>query len=627
MCGFVGVYLKNRINVPENWIIAMNKAISHRGPDDSNVEIMGNVALGHRRLSIIDIEGGKQPMQDHKNRSWIVYNGEIYNFKEIRKTLEQSGVVFKSNSDTEVLVNNLSHNGKGCIKELNGMFGFAYYEPYNDYLILARDHLGIKPVYYFENNDCLAFASEIKSLLSLPFIDFEIDVSLLEELLTFRFIAGNNTLFKNIKQLAPGQILELKNNKSVLTQYWDLPTQDSIKTYTENEAISLLDDKLNEIIKLQEVSDVPLGTFLSGGVDSGVVTAIASKHKRTPLDTFVVGFESPEYDERSDSYLVSSKYNTRHHEYVMDGSNLMDRVRALSYFNDEPISHPNTVPLYFLSRNARSEVKVILTGEGADEMLSGYPRHLISKYRDALGILPSSATQLAGSILSHMPNRKLKMLGNGLKSSEEDALIFNSQFVDNSFVKKLISRDIISEGLTFRRKYANHLVSDSIHRRLMVLDVKTYLVSALHRMDRMSMANGLECRVPFLDYRLVEWVLQLDSKYKIKNNTNKYILKKLSERYLNKSTIYKPKSGFGLPLASWFRDDNALKPFLNEMSNSNNILSEYFDRKMLSDISTQHINNKSDNSELLWILLCFYNWCEVFSSDISVIRDKIRNIH
>lgn len=615
MCGFVGIYSKEKKPVGREWIEKMINSIRHRGTDDEGVKMFSHAGFGHRRLSIIDISGGKQPMTDFRNTAWIVFNGEIYNYKDLRVQLEESGVKFKTRSDTEVLINLIVTFGRESICKLNGMFGFAYYKPEDDYVLLARDHLGIKPVYYCETKGWIAFASEIKALLTLPWVKFGVEESLLEELLTFRFVTGNNTLFKGIYQLEPGEYLEIENGIILKGKFWDLPQNVSYEKISIGNAMETLDERLSSSVEKQLIADVPVGSFLSGGVDSGIVTALSSllKKGKGRLKTFVVGFDSSEWDERDYAHRTTMRYNTDHHEYIMTADRILKDIKKLTYYNDEPISHPNTIPFYHLSKLAHENVKVVLTGEGADEMLSGYPRHQVVRLRHKAGSMPVFLRKALGNILFNFPNRKMKMIGNGLLyDNDDDALVFNSQFVPNEIVNRILLKDIPRESLTHRRNYAHYFKGRNLHHRLMALEVKTYLLSALHRLDRMSMAHGLECRVPFLDYQLVEWIMSLRPNLKVRGKTGKFILKRLAEKYIDNDIIYRPKSGFGLPLADWFRDKNALRPFLNELASCNYFLKEYFDQKIIKMMVKEHLDCHVDYSELFWILLCLHSWYDVF---------------
>jgi asparagine synthase (glutamine-hydrolysing) len=500
-------------------------------------------------------------MQDVRSTAWIVFNGQIYNYKDLRVELEMKGIKFRTKSDTEVLVNFVSAYGAKLLHKLNGMFGFAYYDPETDYCLLARDYLGIKLVYYCEVNGYVAFDSEIKSLFTLPWIKFRIEESLLEELLTFRFIAGRNALFKDIFKLEPGEYLEIKNGTIQKDKFWDLPRDNNYQEVSIENAVKTFDSYFCTSVEKQLVADVPVGTFLSGGVDSSIVTAISSLKKNNDrLKTFVVGFDSPEWDERPYALKTSKKYNTDHYEYIMTPDRFLESIKKLTYYNDEPISHPNSIPLYHLSKIAREKVTVVLTGEGADEMLSGYPRHQVVKLRDKAELVPVFLRNILGNVLCNFPNRKIKMVGNGiLFDSDEDALIFNSQFVPNRLVNNVLLKDIPGEGLTHRRKYANY----------------------------------------FKDYKLVEWIMNLHPNLKIRGKTGKFILKRLAEQYIDYDIIYRPKSGFGLPLSEWFRDKNALKPFLNELASGNFYPKEYFDQRAINLIVKEHLSCHNDHSELL----------------------------
>jgi len=611
MCGFVGIYSRIKKQVDKELIHKMNQTIKHRGPDSADIKMFPTAGLGHRRLSIIDIEGGQQPMPDHQGKAWIAFNGEIYNFKKLRKNLESKNISFRTNSDSEVLVNHLTHYGKEGIHLLNGIFSFAYYRPEDNYCLIARDHLGVKPLYYWVNGESIAFASEIKALLEIPEVKFGVDESLLEEFFTFRYLAGGKTLFKGIEQIEAGQYLEIKEGTITKKKYWDLPcnNDNDMLSISFDEATEELNDRISKAVELQLVADVPVGSFLSGGVDSGIITAISSKQKKDQLNTFSVGFDQAEWDERVYANRTSTRYNTRHHEYVMKPEAVLENIKEATYFNDEPLSHPNTIPLLHLSGLAKENVKVVLTGEGADEMLSGYPRHQIARARNSLKH-SDLARKLIGTGLRALPHRKANLMSKGLLYPDaNDMLIFNSQYIDNSFVNDILHKDIPKEGMSFRRNYADYFTHKNLHQQLMAYDMKTYLLSSLQRLDRVSMAYGLEARVPLLDYTLVEWILKLPTNYKVKGKTGKRILKKVAEKYMDKDIIYLPKSGFGLPLAEWFRDNNALGWFLDDILSGNTTINDYIDVKKINTHIIEHKKGYKDHSEMFWILLSFDTWC------------------
>ena len=616
MCGIAGIVHFNN-TVARDQALRMRDIMSHRGPDDSGIYVWENVCLVHRRLSIIDISGGRQPMCNEDGTIWITFNGEIYNYRELTKDLEEKGHVFRTKSDTEVILHLYEEDGIECVKKFNGMFAFAIWDESRRRLFVARDRLGVKPLYYCLTKEAFLFASEIKAILESKAIRAECNKERIQEYLLFRFVAGEETLFKKIFNLLPGHVLVLEGNNLKITQYWTLnggplPDRVHLDEYVEN-----LSDLLSDSIRLRLRSDVPLGTFCSGGVDSSLVTALAASSCNPSLNTFCVGFNEKEFDERSIARLVSRQYHTNHHELVIRNHQFAEALPRVIWFNDEPLNHPNSIPLFLISQYARNFVTVILTGEGADELLGGYPRYFIPlvalRYRN----LPVAVRTLIIYFLQSYNDPRAKKLREALCLPMHEVAISNSSVADKYLVKKVLANDIGENSFcrVFDWEEGGRNKTDlfeDFFERFFLLELNTYLVSILNRQDKTTMAAGIESRVPFLDYRLVEFCFSISYRLKLKGSRSKYLLKKLAEKYLPHEVVYRKKSGFGVPISSWLRDPKGMGRYLDLLHSSRFKQRGYFHQYHVDRIISDHLAGKEDHSELLWALLNLELWHQLF---------------
>lgn len=626
MCGIVGILNRDRqMSVDIDLLNRMSKMISHRGPDDSGTYIKGHIGLGHRRLSIIDLATGHQPMVDELRGRVIVYNGEIYNYKTLKKELTSKGVQFHTNSDTEVLLNLVDTSDTRWLECLNGMFAFAFWEEKTKTLFLARDRLGIKPLYYVDLGDTFLFSSEIKPLLLYPNVIREVNESKIPEYLAFRSIAGTETMFKNIHQVPPGHAMILKHNSYTpeIVQYWSEGLKNDISTYVDSKLpfTEQFNELLVKSVKHRLISDVPLGTYNSGGVDSSLVTAIVKSLREGKLHTFSVGFEESSYDESKYAQIVAKQVHSTHHELVINEEDYIKALHETLWHLEEPINHPHTVQLLCLSKFTKEFVTVVLTGEGADELFAGYPRYNIPRICNLLRILPKFVLGLLKPLLKSLNYRRLTKLLEFINEDETALAIQNSRYVPKCDFQQIISRE-----MEFPIRHAIYdqavLKANNIIEKLLYYDQRAYLPSLLTRLDKMSMAASVEARVPFLDYRLIEWSYLIPTNLKLRALTNKWIVKKTAKQWLPNEIVHRKKVGFGVPIGKWLRNKKGLGMYLDILTDKSAKERGYYDVKALNCLISEHISGKVDHSEILWGLLNLELWQKEFiDKNFSVISD------
>jgi len=620
MCGICGIHLSdpNR-SVEPSVIEAMKDEIVHRGPDDHGSYVDGNIGMGFRRLSIVDLKHGHQPMSNLDGNLHVVFNGEIYNHNDIRPGLISAGINYRTKCDTETIVNLFQQKGTSCFSEFNGMFGIAVWDSRTRELVLARDRLGIKPIYYARIDGGIVFASEIKAILASGMIEAELDETVVEEYLMFRYVAGERTVFKNIKSLLPGTILRC-NGDICTEKFWELPDASEKINVSEKNAVDGLEEILDNSVRMRLMSDVPLGTFCSGGVDSSLTTALAAQHADAGLNTFSVGFHEAEFDESVYAETVSKKYNTSHHTIKMDNREFADLLPDLIWQNDEPLNHPNSVQIFKISQLARQHVIVVLTGEGADELFGGYPRYHIGNLVNGFGWVPSGLRKAMGSLMGLMPHRKIRKLGSNLHLDAKSLAVLNSCFTDWNRVSDLLESETTLPDIVERRlALAGKTSPDTDFMDLLFrLELRTYLVSILSRQDKMSMAASIESRVPFLDHRIVEWGLKIPLELKLKGTENKHIVKTLGLQWLPKETIYRQKSGFGVPIGDWLKDRQGLGRYLDLLESDSFKSRTFFDHQAVRSMVDGHLKGAADNSELLWTLINLEIWYRKFVSKEAI---------
>jgi len=611
MCGILGFVGRDGGQIDVEDFLRARETMIHRGPDDSGFFMDGSVMLAHRRLSIIDIGGGHQPMSALGGAVWIVFNGEIYNFRELRAHLKGKGHSFQTNSDTEVLLNLYLEDGIKCFDKLNGIFAFAILDQRSGEVHLVRDQVGVKPLYYAASSRGLIFASEIKSLLATGVVSAELESDAIPEYLLFRDVAGTRTLFRGVKRLLPGHHLCLANDRMTIRQYSQLNSSNQ-ESFDGSfvDAVDALESHLNNSVRMQMVSDVPLGTFCSGGVDSSLITALAVRHANGPIDTFSIGFKEAAYDESRFARQVAQHLETRHHELILDSWDFAGSLPRMIWHNDEPLHFANSVHIHALSQLARKHVTVVLTGEGADELFGGYPRYqiptLVRRWKRLPRVVRKAVVWLALSLGDH----RLNKLDRVLDQPDDMQLLMNCAVADvNLFGTEISLSKAVS---SYRRSALDSAASmaDGINL-LSLLDQQTYLLSILNRQDKMSMATSIESRVPFLDTRLVRFAQSLPHAFKQARFDNKRVVKALALRHLPPDVIKRRKSGFGVPLTAWFRKDAALGD-LAQAHFSNDLVGSVFGTDNLRQLHAEHLSGSLDHSETLWAALNLALWQEQF---------------
>ncbi len=584
MCSISGFTWEDKILIKK-----MNDLLIHRGPDDVGIYTDSRISLGHNRLSIIDLsQAGHQPMSNNKGNLWIIYNGEIYNYKEIREKLEKIGYKFRSTSDTEVILYAYEEYGSKCLSLFNGMFALAIWDTNTKELFLARDRIGIKPLYYMYDGQNLIFSSELKAILQHD-IKKEINLQCLNSFLKYRFIPSNKTILVGINKLLPGHYALFKNGVLNVKKFWDLSWEISNKS--ENYQIAMLEKLLFSSIELRLNSDVPLGAFLSGGIDSSLVVAINSKLRKDKVETFTVGF-GHESDEFKYAHKVAEYLSTNHHELILDYKNITRKLPKLIWQMDEPHSEITIVPLYFLSEFARKKVTVVNTGEGADELFSGYVNYYVG-------------SNMFKPIPDYLRRRFYMWYYSPFKKKNRTELLNFSFKEDNTLHDYLFYKNGTSN-------YPKNLLN-----RMLLFDIKHELPNwELNRADKMTMAHSMEARVPFLDHRIVELSANMGVKQKLPNLNGKFILKKLALKYLPREIVLRKKQGFFVPMHAWVKD--SLEDAAEAMLFNNR--KKFFDYNYIRNLIHKHKSTKKPRPFQLYsfqilILLFFDMWYEMYIND------------
>ena len=619
MCGIAGIVGAERdCRVEPAEIKRMCDTIVHRGPDDEGVLVQGHVGLGMRRLSIIDLSSGHQPIHNEDESIWIVFNGEIYNFVELRPELEKQGHRFYTNSDTEAIVHLYEQYGDDCVQKLRGMFAFAIWDERRQRLFLARDRFGKKPLHYAVSGGRLLFGSEIKTLLAVAPELTELDPQGLLSYFSFGYIPDPRTAFSQIHKLPPGHTLEFVQGRIKIQQYWDLPRFGNYEPRSEEECLEDLENRLGEAVRIRLISDVPLGALLSGGVDSSTVVALMSKFSSGPVKTFTIGFGQKDFSEAQHARLVAERFKTEHHELIVE-PNFVETLEELTHQLEEPFADASMVPTYYVSRLARQHVTVALAGDGGDELFAGYDRYQVNlRRRRKFGFVPAWAGRIyRETLFPHLPagayGRRFLYT---MSLPESDRYLDEISFLcSDGRERSLFSRDFLAfadhSPSTFEsfRNYLKIAPTDEPLSQLQYLDIKTYMAGdILTKVDRMSMATSLEVRAPLLDHVFAEWVTQLPTSWKLRDGQQKYILKKLAERLgVPRSVIYRPKRGFGIPLAQWFRAE-LKRDLLGILLEPRTAQRGYFDAAAVRQLVDEHHSGRRDRSSDLWILLVFELW-------------------
>jgi len=617
MCGIAGYTRCWVAEHPEKLLDVMGKAMLHRGPDASGVYHNGIIALVHRRLSIIDLSAqGNQPMVSRDGRYVIVFNGEIYNFVELKKSLEEAGTIFRTKTDTEVLLELFAVDGVACLNKLNGMFAFAIWDNLEKNLFMARDRIGKKPLYYYDGGaGRFAFASEIKPILALPGIQRDIDTTSICDFLKYHYVPTPKTIFKNIYKLPPGHYLTVSENTSPeVHEYWDVHFSGQ-STASLEDSIETLLHLMQDSTQLRMIADVPLGAFLSGGIDSSAVVALMSAAGQGRVRTCSIGFEDKQHDESPYARNVAQLFDTEHHEYQVK-NNIETTVQLLPRFFDEPFADSSAVPTYHVSRLARQAVTVALAGDGGDEIFAGYGKYAVElKENLARQYLPRFILRLISTVCqgAQLPlARKAGSLSSSALLDPARAFYRSNTWTEDAMLPLLLSEGVKKtvggyDPSQHTKRYWDKVRGADHVTCMLYTDLKTYLPDdILVKVDRMSMANSLEVRAPFLDYRIIEFAATLPSHFKIKGNSQKIILKKAFERLLPQNIVNRSKHGFTVPLDSWFRAE--LKTTAERQLLQSKALAEYFNIDQIRTLWEQHQQGKCNHGITLWGLLMFALW-------------------
>lgn len=623
MCGICGYIHLDKSKRPSEKILKdMADAIRHRGPDDEGYYLKENAALAHRRLSIIDLTSGHQPMLNEDASIAVVYNGEIYNFLELKEALIKNGHVFRTHSDTEVLIHSYEEYGEECVKYFNGMFAFALLDLKKETLFLARDRFGKKPLYYAVFDNQFIFGSELKSILKHPSVTREIDRSSLSKYLAYEYVPSPYSIFKGIHKMEPASTLTLKSGEYRTNYYWDID-------FNHPEKMDLTESKsrllrlFRESVKRRLVSDVPLGVFLSGGIDSSaVVSMMAELMPPKEIKTFSIGFSEKRYDESSDARRVARYFGTDHHEEILSPGKMLEVLPAILDILDEPFADSSIIPTYLVSKFTRLYVTVALGGDGGDELFSGYPSFVAHKLDKLSSFIPGPLKQTLSRLLTKAVgvsnnymslNFKARRFFRGMDYPEEFRhQVWIGGFTPGEQAKLFLPEggagysmaDIYGPTGRFFRKMPDADYLD----RAMYMYIKTYMTDdILAKVDRASMANSLEVRAPFLDTEFAEFSARLPGSFKLRGLNAKWILKEALRKRLPEETLSKPKQGFAVPISQWFKND--LKGLLFEALNKKKIVKEgIFDYNYIKELLDRYIANKEDLRKEIWVLFLFEMW-------------------
>ena len=624
----------------------MNDALVHRGPDASGIKILNgqnaSVALGHRRLSIIDLAGGAQPMSNEDGTVWITYNGEIYNHIDLRSELLKRGHRYKTRCDTETIVHAYEEWGPDCVKRFRGMFAFVIWDSREDRLFAVRDRMGIKPLYYSFADGHLLCASEIKALFASKWCVPQLNLEAVPEHLTLGYLSGSSTLFRGVSSLLPGHWLMWKDGELKTEQYWEIPLPDAASQLTdEAEVVDRLLQLFRESVQMRLMSDVPLGVFLSGGLDSSAIAATMAQQMSEPVKTFAVGFEADYYSEFDFAREVASSIGADHHEVVLKPERMLASLPKLIWHEDEPIRNASSVALAEVSNLARSEVKVVLTGEGSDELFAGYERYWATLFNMKWGTAYHRITPqwfrdaCIRSTMWRWPlplsiKKKIShtFVNYSLRPEEIVFENWHSIFPPRSY-QQLLSPDTwrslseVDPYIDTMRLFESR-PSGNLLDRLLYTDQKSYLVELLMKQDRMSMAASIESRVPFLDHKLVEFAAQVPAKFKIRRCNGKYLLKRAMRQILPDAIIKRKKMGFPVPINQWFRKEfaRAVRSVLTSDQTRNHGI---FNVEYLTRLLDEHVQGFRDNSDALWTVLNFDLWTRIFidGQSCSSVSDEL----
>jgi len=630
MCGIAGFLrspeLPERDSHPQ-WLERMGQSIIHRGPDASGTWLDDGIGLVHRRLSILDLsEAGNQPMVSASGRLVMVFNGEIYNFQDLRSRMEQEGVAFRTRTDTEVLLELFERQGESCLEQLNGMFALAIWDRETGDLFLARDRLGKKPLYYYRSGDRLVFGSEIKALLQLPFINPQLRPDAIRDFFAYQYIPDPKTIYENIYKLAPGHWLKTDGQRLETRKYWDVSFL-PLHNRSLQDIKSGLHELIEDAVRIRMISDVPLGAFLSGGVDSSVIVGLMAGQASQPVTTCAIGFDDERYDEVDFAAKVARQFHTDHHEFTVRET-VSENLESIAKVFDEPFGDPSFVPTFFVSQLARRQVTVALAGDGGDENFAGYSKYRIDAVENQLrSLFPSGLRKhtfpaLSG-LLGKLPGsagRKAQSLLGSLALDPDKAFYRTNCFFRDSLWQNLVTPAFAraTEGYdpsdVTREHYRAAPAEDHLSR-ILYTDIHTYLPGdILVKVDRMSMANSLETRAPLLDYRVVEYAAAIPAALKLKGKEKKFILKETFSGLLSDEILYRKKMGFSVPLARWLREEirDIAEPLLTSETSG---LALCFDMDKVRSLWGRHLAGDDQFTQELWSMVVFALWYQSYQGE------------
>ena len=616
MCGIVG-FLNGKEN-KQKIIKGMTDKIIHRGPDEEGYYIDENIALGHRRLSIIDIDNGKQPMFSKDSNLVVVFNGEIYNYRELKKELEKLGYDFRTNCDTEVLLYGYEEWGEELPKKLRGMFAFAIWDKKNKNLFCSRDHFGIKPFYYYKNDKTFMFASEIKAFLEHPDFEKILNKDLVGPYLSFSFTPTNETLFKGVYALEPGTSLNFKDNKITIKKYYELDFKEKNSDYKQT--VDKIEEVIDDSVKHHMISDVEVGSFLSSGVDSSYIVSFARPNK-----TYTIGYDLNQYSEIKYAKNLTKELGIENISTKITKEEYMKTVPKILYYMDEPSCDPSAISLYFVSKEAVKDVKVVMSGEGADEFFGGY-----NTYREEVDLklynkIPFKIRHILASIFEKLPEFRGRNLivRRGIKLEEEYIGV-------NKIYSEKERKKVISFNDNIRNKDITKTIFDKFKDKnniikMQAIDIKYWLTKdILLKADKMTMANSIESRTPFVDKEVFEIASSLPLEYKISKTNTKVALREAAKKSIPNEAYKKKKLGFPVPLREWMREDDVY----NEIKNTINqeFVKEFFNQKYVLKLLEEHKKNKKDNYKKVWVIYSFIKWYEVFFLNKRIeVKRKVKN--
>ncbi|MGZ6208779.1 MAG: asparagine synthase (glutamine-hydrolyzing) [Syntrophales bacterium] len=626
MCGICGkFFFEKDKRVDPQLIKIMADSMYHRGPDDEGTYISGNVGLGHRRLSIIDLNRGKQPISNEDGTVWIVFNGEIYNYQDLRETLIQRDHKFKTDTDTEVIVHAYEEFGEDCVKRLRGMFAFAIWDDRNQALLIARDRVGIKPLYYYLSAGQLVFASEMRAILQDSSVDREVNLPIIDRFLTYFYIPGDETLLKSIRKLRPGHCLTVRKGKADIKQYWDLSFTSGNKAHTFNESKEELLGLLKETVRLHMISDVPVGFLLSGGVDSTALLNLSLNETNKDLSTFTIGFDGEDFaDERVYARLAAEKFGTKHYEMTIKAQDFVEFLPAYVWHMEEPVCEPPAIALYYVSKLASDHVKVLISGEGGDEAFAGYQNYRNLVWLERLKKLAGPFKRPVNDFLNGLEG--VASLGRLEKYVQLISVPFDQYYYGrtsspftffNSMFKEFYSPDFIrfidkNRSIEPTRRCLEQNNSNDYLSRMLYTDTKTWLPDdLLLKADKITMANSVELRVPLLDHVVLEFAADIPSQFKVSGMTTKHLLKAAFRDLIPNEIIKREKTGFPVPYVRWF--NNELYSYAREILLDRETLGRgYFEEKGINSLLQN--GTPAIRSKEIFSLIVLELWHRIFIS-------------